>query len=118
MRLETTISHFRHEQLSTLAAELNVSKSDIVDEALSLLATGILEARVGRRFAIVDPDTKEIVCHVHSPLIAQAEWIAHRERLTLSHREAEAVDTLLANPPKPSPALRKAMSARRRKPAK
>jgi hypothetical protein len=114
MRLEATIPDPRYAQLAELSEELNVSKSTLIDEALSLLMTGLMEARHGRRFAIIDAESQSVVTQVATPLLTQAAWVAHREKIELSRKEAQKVDELLAKPPKPTAALRKAVAQRRR----
>lgn len=113
MRLEATISEPRNAQLRELAAELKVSKSTLIDEALAVFMTGLMEARNGRRFAIIDAVSRAVVSQIASPLLSQAEWIAHREKIKLSRKEADTVDRLLADPPKPTAALREAAARQR-----
>jgi len=116
MRLEATIPDTRYAQLSELADELQVPKSTLVEEALSVLLTGLIEARHGRRFAIIDPATQRVISQVATPLLMQLEWATHREKVSLSRTEAGKLEDLLENPPAPTPRLRKAMARRARTP--
>jgi hypothetical protein len=117
MRIEATLPEPRALQLKELANEFNVSKSAILDEALSLLMTALMGARSGRRVALIDASQK-VVSEVATPLLTQLEWTASRTKIVLSQREAEKVDALLADPPEPTPALRKAMAHHRSKKVK
>ncbi len=113
MRVEATLPEPRGLQLAELADELNVTKSDLVQEAISLLMTALSGARRGQRVAMIDAASREVVTEVVTPLLAQIEWSAGREKITLSEREAAKVDEPLSNPPQATPALRKAMARRR-----
>jgi hypothetical protein len=72
MRLEATISETRHEQLRALQAELKLSKSQVVGEALSIFLKAYMETKRGNRLAIVEPETQRTVCEVASPSLSQA----------------------------------------------
>lgn len=116
MRVEATISEPLYAQLVEVAERLHVTKSAILDEALALFLTGLTEARHGRRVAIIDPRApadRAVVSQVATPLLSQAEWVSHRANITLSRNAAEKVDELLAHPPQPTPALRKAVARRK-----
>lgn len=113
-RLEATLPDPRGAQVVELANSLKVSRSAFVEEALSLLVMAIMEARHGRRVAIVDTASQRVVSQLTTPLLMQVEWGTQpREKIALTRREAKKVDELLANPPSPGPALRRAMSRRR-----
>lgn len=110
IRVEATLPEPRGLQLTELATELNVTKSDLVQEAISLLMTALSGARRGQRVAMIDAASREVVTEVLTPLLTQIEWTVGREKITLSQREAARVDELLSKPPAPTPALRKAMA--------
>jgi len=116
MRLEATIPDPRAAQLAELAKELKVSKSTLIEEALSLLFTGLVEARHGRRFAIIEAESQRIVSQVATPLLSQIEWTAHREQVSLSAEGQAKLEQTVARPPKPTAALRRAMTQRQRQP--
>lgn len=115
MRLETTLPDPRAAQLAKLADELHVSKSALIDEALSLLFTGLIEARKGHRLAIIDARTQRVISQVATPSLSQLEWTTYSEEIVLTPKALSRVAELIANPPPPTPALRKAMARVRRK---
>lgn len=113
MRVEATLPEPRGLQLTELANELSVSKSALIEEAVSLLLVALTAARRGQRVAMIDAASQKVVAEVATPLLTQIEWTAGREKITLSRREAAKADELLADPPEPTQALRKAMARRR-----
>jgi len=115
VRLETTLPDPRAAQLAKLADELHVSKSTLIDEALSLLFTGLIESRRGRRLAIIDAETQRVVSQVSTPSLSQLEWTAHPEEVRLTPKALSRVAELIADPPPPTPALRRAMARLRGK---
>lgn len=112
MRIEATLPDPRGLQLAELADELKMSKSELVQEAISLLMMALSGARRGQRVAMIDAASQRVVAEVTTPLLTQIEWTAGREKMTLSRREAAKVDALVAEPPAPTRALRKAMRRR------
>jgi len=110
-RLETTIPEPRLEQVKWMERELGLTKSQIVDEALSLFAKLIMEAKQGRRPCLID--AQERLRELTSPTLAQLEWETCRERLVLPDGDFDRVQRTLENPPSPTPAL-KALGKRRR----
>ena len=90
MRIEATIPDATGEQLNQLTGELGVTRSQIVEEALALLVRAVLEARRGRRVAIVEAETQRTVCEIVSPILSQLEWAAHRAKLAATERFADA----------------------------
>ena len=113
MRLETTISETRREQLRALQAELKLSKSQVVDEALSMFLKAYMETKRGNRLAIIDPEGRQTV-EVVSPALSQVEWALFRRSLKLSTAAAKKVRRMTERPAAPTAALRKAMARRRR----
>ena len=113
MRVEATISDPSGDQLTLLSKELGVSKSQIVEEALSLFVKAVIEARKGRRLAIVEPKDQRTICEIASPSLTQVEWTAHRETIMLSAAEFQRVADLIANPPKPNERLKAALKGKR-----
>ncbi|MGB8931818.1 MAG: hypothetical protein WCC48_11280 [Anaeromyxobacteraceae bacterium] len=115
MRIETTLPDPRAAQLAELAEELNVSKSALIDEALALLFTGLIEARKGHRLAIIDAETQRVISQVATPSLSQLEWTNHVESIELTPAALARIAELNENPPPPTPALRNAMARRRGK---
>ncbi len=103
-RLEATIPEPRLEQVRWLERELGLSKSQIVDEALSVFAKLVMEAKRGHRTCFID--AQERIREFTSPALAQLEWEAHRERIVLPDADFDRVQQTLDNPPKPGAALR------------
>jgi hypothetical protein len=110
-RLEATISEPRLEQVRWLEKQLGLSKSQIVDEALSLLTKLVMEAQQGRRPCFIDHQDR--LREFTSPILSQLEWETHRERIELPEGDFDRVQQVLDNPPEPTPALR-SLSKRKR----
>ena len=109
MRLEATIPAPRATQLQQLATELNMSKSDLVAEALTILLTAAMESRQGRRLAFVDvarTDVRELAI----PSLSQLEWTARHQPRQLSAVARKRGGKVLKAPAAPKAALRKAFS--------
>lgn len=109
-RVEATISDVRGKQVSELADELGVTKSQLVDEAIGLYMTAALETKRGLRVALVEPDSQKPVREIVSPSLSQLEWAAHRERIVLSNAEFNAVAKLIITPPAPAKRLKRLMT--------
>jgi hypothetical protein len=97
-----------------VVAELKATKSQIVDEALALFLKASMEAKRGRRAAIIEPGSRQAVAEIVSPSLSQAEWPAHREKVVLSGKDSEKVGELLAHPREPTEALRRVLAKKRR----
>ncbi|MGE5047708.1 MAG: hypothetical protein ACM3PC_04005 [Deltaproteobacteria bacterium] len=113
MRLEATISETRREQLRALQAELKLSKSQVVDEALSIFLKAYMETKRGNRLAIIDPEGRQAV-QVASPALSQVEWALFSRSLKVSPAAAKKVKRMVGRPAAPTAGLRKAMTRRRR----
>lgn len=109
MRIETTLPDPRARQLAELADELHMSKSAVIEEALALLFTGLVEARRGRRVAIIDAESQRVISQLATPALSQVEWASRREPVTVSEGGLLRVAEAVASPPKATTALRKAM---------
>jgi hypothetical protein len=114
MRLEATIPDTRAAQLEEVIAELKTTNSQIVDEALALFLKAFMEAKRGRRVAIIEPESRQTVTEIVSPSLSQVEWVAHRERVVLSEKDMKRVGELVAHPRAPTDTLRRALAKRRR----
>jgi len=114
VRLEATITDTRAAQLEEVVAELKTTKSQIVEEALALFLKAFMEAKRGRRVAIIEPESRQAVAEVVSPSLSQVEWAVHREKIVLSEKDMEKVVGLIAQPRAPTEALRRAFGKKRR----
>jgi hypothetical protein len=114
MRLEATIPDSRASAVQALAEELGLSRSQIIDEALSLFVKAVLEVRRGRRLVTVDPNNAQSTCELVTPTLAALEWTLHPERLELAEPELAKVREVMTKPPRPGRALRAAARRHRR----
>jgi hypothetical protein len=112
MRLEATISAARAAQLAEVVAELKTTKSQLAAEAPALFLKAFMEAKRGRRVAIIEPETRQTVTEMVSPSLSQVEWAAYREKVALS--EKDKVGNLVAHPREPTKALRRVLAKKRR----
>jgi hypothetical protein len=67
MRLEATIPDSRGTAVQALVDELGLTRSQIIDEALSLFVKAVLEVRRGRRLLTVDPQNAQATCELVTP---------------------------------------------------
>jgi len=109
MRIETTLPDPRARQLAEMADELHMSKSAVIEEALALFFTSLVEARRGRRVAIIDAESQRVISQLATPALSQVEWASQRERVAVSGAGFARVAEAVAKPPKATAALRKAM---------
>ncbi len=110
MRVEATVPDSRGNVLAELAQELGASRSQIVDEALTLFFRAVMEVRRGRR--LVSMGGAEPACELVTPTLTQLEWTNQRQSLTLAGSEMERVAELLESPPAPTDALKGIMRSR------
>lgn len=111
MRLEASIPDLRAGVVVELAEELGLSRSDVIDEALSLFVKAVMEARKGRKPMLVDCQSGEVMGDLSSPTLTMLEWKARH--LVLPVEEVEKIAALLEDPPPVSPALVRAMRRHR-----
>jgi hypothetical protein len=64
--------------------------------------------------AIIDAETQRVISQLSTPALSQMEWTASRERLTLGAREFSMAAEAVANPPRPTAALRSAVRTGRK----
>jgi hypothetical protein len=102
MRLEATVPESRGSAVQELADELGLSRSQIIDEALSLFIKAVLEIRRGRRLVTLDPQNLQAVCELMTPTLTAIEWALAKMQ--------EMVDA----PAEPKAELRAAVKRRRR----
>jgi DNA-binding FadR family transcriptional regulator len=112
MRVEATVPDARAMALDEMAVELGVSRSQIIDEALSLFLKAVLEVRQGRRVVSMGPAGSLSTTEIVTPTLAQLEWTAHRQALALSAAAVKKVAALASRPAKPNANLRKLMASR------
>lgn len=114
MRVEATIPENRGVAMTELAAELGLSRSQVVDEALALFLKAVVEVRKGRRLVTLDPQRNDAVCELATPTLSALEWAMNRQTLTLAPDEIERIHELIAKPPEPSDKLKAAVKRHRR----
>ncbi len=111
MRLEATIPDVRAEAVLRLAEELGLSKSQVIDEALSLFLMAAAAVKRGGRIVSIGPDDAER--ELTTPTLAAIELaLAERSALELSDDAIERVRALLVEARKPGPRLRRAAKKR------
>ncbi len=112
-RIEATIPEPRLEQVKHLEKELGLTKSQIVEEAIALFFKAVLEVKRGLRVGFVAEEEK-LVREFTSPALSQVEWAAHQEAITLSNRGFDRMLELVSKPRRPAPALKTALSRRKK----
>jgi hypothetical protein len=112
MRVEATIPDARGIALGELAAELQLSRSQIIDEALALFMNAVLEMRRGRKLVTVSATGKGITREIITPTLAQLEWTTSRQTLELPVEAVQKMAELIENPPRANNALRHLMSGK------
>ncbi len=114
MRFEATIPDNRGSAVAKLADELGLSRSQLIDEALSLFLKVVVEVRRGRRLVTVDPASGQPVCEMVTPTLAALEWALHPRSLELRPAALAKMRQLSVADSKPSPRLKAAVKRRRR----
>jgi hypothetical protein len=114
MRLEATIPDPRGAAVVQLADELGLSRSQLIDEALTLFLKAVVEVKRGRRLVLLDPVTSQPACELATPTLSALEWAQTPQKLPLSPRELAKMRALVKAPPKPTARLRKAAKRRGR----
>ena len=106
MRLETTLPEIRREQLRMLQAELKLTKSQVIDEALSIFIQAHMETKRGNRLAIIDADGRQ-TGEVASLALSQIEWAAFSKRLNLSTTAVRKIRRMTKHPMRRRPHSRR-----------
>ena len=114
MRLEATIPDSRGSAVEELAEELGLSRSQIIDEALSLFVKAVLEVRRGRRLLTVDPQNPQAFCELVTPTLAALEWASKPAKLDLPEATLAKMHEMMVAPAGPSRRLRAAAKRHRR----
>lgn len=114
MRLEATVPDSRGAIVQELADELGLSRSQIIDEALSLFIKAVLELRQGRRLVTLDPQNLQAACELMTPTLAAIEWALKPEKLSLPDEALSKMQAMVDAPAEPSARLRAAAKRRGR----
>ena len=114
MRIEATLPDTRRAQLDALEAELHLSKSQVIDEALSLFVKAVLEAKRGNRLGIIEGSSGRTLIELVSPSLSHLEWARQPRPVKVSRAAAAKMAELSARPAAPTPALKRAMARHRR----
>jgi len=109
VRVEATVPDSRGVALKELAEQLGLSKSQVIDEALSLFLMAVMEIRRGRRFVSIGR-ADEARSEIMTPTLAQLEWMANKSPLGLSDEAVERLAGLVESPPEPNEALKGALA--------
>jgi len=114
MRLEATVPENRGAAVVQLADELGLTRSQLIDEALTLFLKAVLEVKRGRRLVTLDPRTSQPVCELATPTLSALEWALRPEPLTLPAEALMKMRELTEAAPKASPRLRGAVKRHRK----
>src|SRR3990167_291172 len=74
MRLEATIPESRGAAILKLADELGLTKSQLIDEALTLFLAAVMEVRRGRRLMTMEQGASQPACEIVTPTLSAMEW--------------------------------------------
>jgi hypothetical protein len=108
MRLEATIPESRGAAAVKLAEELGLSRSQLVDEALSLFMKAVIEVRRGRRLVTLDARSSQPACEIATPTLSALEWALSSEKVELPPEALAKMTELAEAAPQPGPRLRAA----------
>ena len=108
MRLEATVPDSRGSAVQELADQLGLSRSQIIDEALSLFLKAVLEIRQGRRLVTQDSRGSQALCELTTPTLTTLEWALSSAKLELPDAALEKMQELVDAPTQPSDRLRAA----------
>jgi hypothetical protein len=114
MRLEATVPDSRGSAVQELADQLGLSRSQIIDEALSLFLKAVLEIRQGRRLFTQDPRGSQALCELTTPTLTTLEWALASRELELSDAALTKMQEMVETPAKPGERLRAAAKRHRR----
>ena len=109
MRLEATVPDNRGAAVLELAEELGLSRSQLIDEALALFLTALMEIRRGRRLVTLDPQSSQPACELATPTLSALEWAMRPEKLDVPAKVLARMQGLVNAPPKPGARLRAAV---------
>lgn len=100
MRLEATIPDQRANAAVELADELGLSRSQLIDEALSLFVKAVIEVRRGRRLVTLDPTNQQPACEMATPTLSALEWALRPDTLELPASAIDKMQALASAEPK------------------
>lgn len=106
MRLEATVSEARGDAVVQLADELGLTKSQLIDEALTLFLTAVMEVRRGRRLMTIDQDATQPAREIITPTLSMMEWAMQPQPLSLPPAAVKKIAGMAASPPKAGARLR------------
>jgi hypothetical protein len=108
MRIEATVPDSRGAAVQELADQLGLSRSQIIDEALSLFLKAVLEVRQGRRLVTQNPTGSQAVCELTTPTLTTLEWALTSKNFTLPEAALAQMQELVDTPSTPGERLRAA----------
>ena len=108
MRLEATVPESRGAAVLKLAEELGLTKSQLIDEALTLFLAAVMEVRRGRRLMTMAQGASQPACEIVTPTLSAMEWAMQPAKLALPSGAVEKLAGLTTSPPKASARLRAA----------
>jgi hypothetical protein len=114
MRFEATIPDNRASAAVQLADELGLSKSQLIDEALSLFLKAVVEVRRGRRLVTLDPSSTHPACELATPTLSALEWAQKPQKIGLSAAALATARKLAETAPAPGARLRAAAKRHRK----
>jgi hypothetical protein len=114
MRLEATVPDSRGLAVQELADELGLSRSQLIDEALSLFIKAVLEIRQGRRLVTLDPQNRQPACELATPSLTAIEWALRPQNVELPDSALSKMQEMVEAPSEPNARLRDAVKRRRR----
>jgi len=106
MRLEATVPENRGTAVVQLADELGLTRSQLIDEALTLFLKAVLEVKRGRRLVMMDPRTSQPACELATPTLSALEWALHPQPLALPADAVAKMRALTEAAPKAGSRLR------------
>jgi hypothetical protein len=112
MRLEATIPDGRGAAVVKLAEELGLTKSQLIDEALTLFMTAVMEVRRGRRLMTMEQGGSQPACEIVTPSLSMMEWALLPTQVTLPTTAVEKIAALAQAPAKAGARLRAAAKRR------
>jgi len=114
MRLEATVPENRGTAVVQLADELGLTRSQLIDEALTLFLKAVLEVKRGRRLVTMDPRSSQPACELATPTLSALEWALQPEKLALPPGALAKMKALTEAAPKPGPRLQGAAKRHRK----
>lgn len=113
MRLEATVPESRGTAVVQLAEELGLTRSQLIDEALTLFLKAVMEVKRGRRLVTLDPRTSQPVCELATPTLSALEWALQPQKLALPASAIAKLHALAEAASRPGPRLRAAAKRHR-----